>query len=69
MHLVSTRPQQVRVGALGLDLALRAGETIHTENCYKHSQEGMKALLARHGLRVEGTYASSEPAYCLFLAS
>lgn len=35
MHLVSSKDQAVRV--LGRPFHLRAGETIHTENCYKYS--------------------------------
>jgi dimethylhistidine N-methyltransferase len=52
MHLVSVRKQLVHIGGLGLTVDFAAGETIHTENCYKHSVQAMTALLERHGLRV-----------------
>jgi uncharacterized SAM-dependent methyltransferase len=46
MHLVSRRAQRVRVAGTAIDFA--AGETIHTENSYKHSLPGFAAL-ARAG--------------------
>ncbi len=67
MHLVSLRDQTVRVGALGLEVALRAGETIHTENCYKHSQEAMTALLARHGFAVVNRWTDPDEWFGVFL--
>ncbi len=49
MHLVSRRDQVIRIGAV--EVGLREGETIHTENCYKYTVEGFHALAARAGLR------------------
>ncbi|MGC8476853.1 MAG: L-histidine N(alpha)-methyltransferase [Acetobacteraceae bacterium] len=46
MHLVSRRAQRVRLAGTAIDFA--AGETIHTENSYKHSLPGFAAL-ARAG--------------------
>ncbi len=46
MHLVSRRAQQVRVA--GSLIAFAAGESIHTENSYKHTLPGFAAL-ARAG--------------------
>jgi L-histidine N-alpha-methyltransferase len=68
MHLVSLRPQKVRVGALGLTVPFAEGETIHTENCYKHSRGAMRALLARHGFRVVDLYTDPKDWFGLFLA-
>ena len=42
MHLESTRDQEVRI--LDRRFAFRAGESIHTENAYKYSIEGFRAL-------------------------
>jgi L-histidine Nalpha-methyltransferase len=42
MHLVSLRPQTVRVAGHTFDFA--AGETIHTENSHKFSVDGFRAL-------------------------
>jgi dimethylhistidine N-methyltransferase len=44
MHLVSQVAQTVQLG--GSSVSFEAGETIHTENSYKHSIEAMR-LLAR----------------------
>ena len=47
MHLVSLRRQTVRIGKHRF--AFDAGESIHTENSYKYSAEGFRALAARAG--------------------
>jgi dimethylhistidine N-methyltransferase len=69
MQLVSRRRQSVRVPGLGLTLAFGRGETIHTENCYKHTQEAMRAFLSRHGFNVRGAFTDARQWFCLFLAS
>jgi dimethylhistidine N-methyltransferase len=47
MHLQSLRPQTVHLA--GTRLRFNAGETIHTENSYKHSIEGFKSLASNAG--------------------
>ena len=42
MHLESLRAQEVRIA--GTTIAFGAGETIHTENSYKHSLPAFEAL-------------------------
>jgi L-histidine Nalpha-methyltransferase len=42
MHLASIKRQKVRVN--GKAISFRLGETIHTENSYKYTIEGFKAL-------------------------
>jgi dimethylhistidine N-methyltransferase len=69
MHLVSTRKQRVKIAALGLKVAFQAGETIHTENCYKHSPEALGALLARHGFHDVTRYSDSDQWFGLFLVA
>lgn len=49
MHLVSTRAQTVRVA--GERVAFAAGESIHTENSYKHSAAAFAALAEQAGWR------------------
>ena len=49
MHLVSLRPQAVRVA--GHRIAFAAGQTIHTENSYKHTEAGFQALATSAGWR------------------
>lgn len=51
MHLESTRRQEVCIGTQRIVFA--AGETIHTENSYKYSIDGFKALAARAGFGSE----------------
>jgi dimethylhistidine N-methyltransferase len=50
MHLESRRPQTIRLA--GRTFTLQAGETIHTENSYKHTPDGFAALAAAGGWRV-----------------
>lgn len=47
MHLVSRRAQTIRVG--GRSFAFAEGESIHTENSYKYTLPGFRALAARAG--------------------
>ena len=47
MHLVSLRPQTVRIA--GHQVAFAAGETIHTENSYKHTEAEFQALAVSAG--------------------
>ncbi len=52
MHLVSNREQNVRIGALELEVSFDKGETIHTECSYKYSIEEIEELAARSDLCV-----------------
>jgi dimethylhistidine N-methyltransferase len=47
MHLVSQVTQTVQLG--GSSVSFEAGETIHTENSYKHSIEAMRVLAREAG--------------------
>ncbi|MCM2972398.1 L-histidine N(alpha)-methyltransferase [Larsenimonas suaedae] len=47
MHLVSRKAQTVALG--GLRIPFDAGESIHTENSYKYSDEDFKTLAAHAG--------------------
>jgi dimethylhistidine N-methyltransferase len=67
MHLVSHKDQTVRVAALDLNVPFQAGETIQTENCYKHSREAMTALLAGHGFRIIDLFTDPKQWFGLFL--
>jgi dimethylhistidine N-methyltransferase len=51
MHLVSRVPQTVNIG--NYRFAFEAGESIHTENSYKYSIEGFRALAGSAGFRGE----------------
>jgi dimethylhistidine N-methyltransferase len=65
MHLESLRPQTVTVA--GSRFPFVGGETIHTENSYKHTPEGFEALAERAGWRVARSWISPPPAVALFL--
>lgn len=47
MHLVSNRDQSIEIA--GQPVSFRHGETIHTENSYKHTVEGFQALARSAG--------------------
>jgi dimethylhistidine N-methyltransferase len=49
MHLVSDRPQKVRVDALGLTVAFDEGETIHTESSAKYDDARVARIFAASG--------------------
>tara|TARA_R110002110_G_scaffold205066_7_gene417294 strand:+ start:452757 stop:453740 length:984 start_codon:yes stop_codon:yes gene_type:complete len=58
MHLVSEKDQLVQC-AKG-ELALRKGETIHTENSYKYTTEGFAELAAKAGLTLTDSWIDDE---------
>jgi L-histidine Nalpha-methyltransferase len=49
MHLVSRSRQRIRVA--GETIVIAEGETIHTENSYKYTIDGFRALAAEAGFR------------------
>jgi dimethylhistidine N-methyltransferase len=49
MHLVSRRRQKIALG--GESYEIDEGETLHTENSYKFTIEGLRALATRAGFR------------------
>jgi dimethylhistidine N-methyltransferase len=51
MHLVSLRPQRVRVPAAGLEITLRPGEIIWTESSYKYRAREAVDMLERCGFK------------------
>src|SRR5690606_27985977 len=68
MHLVSLRPQSVRVADRRFEF--RAGETIHTENSYKYTIAEFRALAQRSGFAAEGCWTDPEQLFSVhFLAA
>jgi len=65
MYLVSTRPQQVRIDHLGLDVQFSAGESIHTEDSYKYSPAEIRLLAKRAGFRLEQTWLDNARRFSL----
>ena len=63
MHLVSLAPQTVNVG--NHRFAFEAGESIHTENSYKYSVEGFRALAASAGFSGEKLWLDAKGLFAL----
>lgn len=65
MHLVSVRPQTIRVAGEAFEFA--AGETIHTENSYKYGIEEFQALAARAGFQPEAVWTDARGLFAVHL--
>ena len=63
MHLVSLVPQDVNVG--NHRFSFEAGESIHTENSYKYSIYGFKALARSAGFRGEKVWLDPKGLFAL----
>ena len=61
MHLVSRWRQSVEVGPYVVTFA--EGETIHTENSYKHELDVFANLVRQAGWELEDTYLHPSPAF------
>ncbi len=68
MHLRSEISQSVELPALGLRLAFAEGETIHTENSYKFTDERIVSLLEPAGFTLRRTWKDSEGWFGVYLA-
>ena len=65
MHLVSLKAQSASVA--GRTFRFAEGETIHTENSYKFTEEGFAELAAQAGWRVLRKWVSPAPKFGVFL--
>ncbi len=63
MHLVSLVPQAVNIGRHRF--AFEAGESIHTENSYKYSIEGFRALAKSAGFRGQKVWLDQKGLFSL----
>jgi dimethylhistidine N-methyltransferase len=63
MHLESLRPQTVHIAGHRVDFA--AGETIHTENSYKHSIAGFQSLAGEAGWSAEKLWTDDEKLFSI----
>jgi dimethylhistidine N-methyltransferase len=63
MHLVSLARQTVRIGRQRFNFD--AGESIHTENSYKYSIEGFRALAARAGYEAKRVWTDARGLFAL----
>jgi len=68
MHLESTQEQDVSIEHANLDLHFMPRETIHTENSYKFTDQGIRRLLKEVGFEIRGAWKDSRGWYTLTLA-
>ena len=68
MHLESTQEQDVCIDHAELDLHFRPRETIHTENSYKFTDQGIRTLLRDAGFEIREAWKDSRGWYTLTLA-
>jgi L-histidine Nalpha-methyltransferase len=68
MHLRARQPLKARLRAIDLDVALRKGETIHTEVSRKFKVEGLDRTLAGAGFQTVRWYLPADSGYALILA-
>jgi len=67
MHLESKLDQEVRVGAIKKTFHFKKGETIHTENSYKYSQNNLNELVKNAGLEMIQCFIDPKKQYTLIL--
>lgn len=65
--LRSTRDQQVRIEAIGLDVAFTRGECIHTESSYKFDDADVAALAAGAGFSMVKRWTDPAERFGLYL--
>ena len=65
MHLISTRDQRVSLG--GQSIAFFEGESIHTENSYKHTQEKLVSIAGNAGWAIQRSWQDQAGLFGLIL--
>ncbi len=68
MHLESAREQDVSIEHANLDIHFMPRETIHTENSYKFTDQGIQSLLDRAGYEFGWAWKDSREWYAVTLA-
>jgi L-histidine Nalpha-methyltransferase len=69
MHLESLLGQKVPICALDMEVRFTVGETIHTENSYKFTDQKVDALLARSGFRLRQRWSDENKWFKVYLAA
>ena len=69
MHLESLIAQQVVIPALDLEVKLKRGETIHTENSYKFRDEGVIEMLERADFHLSDHWTDECEWFGVYLAT
>jgi len=67
MHLVSTRPQRLRIPAAGLDFTMKDGDAIWTESSYKYEPAELLQILEQAGFRLRHQWIDDEARFGLTL--
>lgn len=60
MHLVANRDVWVDIPTIGLGIAMKKGETIHTENSRKFTYASVDNMANRAGLHIQQWYSDSD---------
>jgi L-histidine N-alpha-methyltransferase len=68
MHLVSRRPQQVRIPGIG-PVSFAEGETLRTEISCKHDRASVAALFQPAGLRIESWRTDPDELFALVVGA
>jgi L-histidine N-alpha-methyltransferase len=69
MHLESLLAQKIVLRALDTEVRLALGETIHTENSYKFTDERAAALLTRAGFKLRQQWTDANHWFTVYLAA
>ena len=69
MHLISDRPQTVRVRSLDLTVRLEASESIWTESSYKFTRASARAMLRAAGLKLDAWHTDAGDRFALAVAA
>jgi dimethylhistidine N-methyltransferase len=69
MHLESLLAQKVALRALDMEVRFSLGETIHTENSYKFTDQRVVALLTRAGFKLRQRWSDHNNWFTVYLAA
>jgi L-histidine N-alpha-methyltransferase len=69
MHLESLMAQRVAIRGLDMTVRFERGETIHTENSYKFSDEQVMGLLTRAGFKLRQQWSDGNKWFTVYLAA
>jgi L-histidine N-alpha-methyltransferase len=69
MHLVSDGRQRVQIGALGIEIAVEAGESVRTEISAKFRRPGVEAELADSGFTLQEWWTDEAGDFALSLSA
>ena len=69
MHLESLIAQRVSIGSLEMEVKFARGETIHTENSYKFTGQGVLSMLERAGFAISRCWTDEREWFGVYLAT